>query len=527
MTDPKRISANVCAIFENDRWSSFSKYEKTADYCREALGRIGLDQVELEPLPADGKTRFGDWIMPLAWEATAAELNLIGDGHARGDSLANYLETPDALIMQSAPTTPQGVQANLVLMDQTTPAEWRGSVVLTSAHAQQVKAALAQAGALGVVSFHHPFPDEDRDSTYWYNTWSDLPGGWFAHAKDSRLFGFSLSPNAGARLRSRILEGERLRVHARVESRFFEGRMPFISARLEGTHPAGEEVLVCAHLYEHGAHDNASGAACLLEVASILSAAVKNRIIERPWRSIRFILMPECYGPLAYASLRRERLRRTRAGVNLDGVGAGQPVRIVCEPLHCDAGLGRDLLQRLEKLWGRGNVRADVFEICDTLFADPAIGVPMVWPHAPCARQTWHTSLDSLVATDPAAIAKMAGAIGAWLLELSHRESLPALEAPKPPISAPTIDHPDSVRVPVRKYIGPLSLDGIPTNAWPAELKHSPRWWTWQTRALWWADGRRTLGEIAQLESRSQREDFEHLAEYFRFLQSFGLIGLR
>jgi hypothetical protein len=527
MTDPERIVANVRAIFESDRWSTFSKYEGTANHCREAFARLGLDEIELEPLPADGRTRFGDWIMPLAWDVSKAELNLIGDGDSKAACLANYHALPDALIMQSAPTDSQGMHANLVLMERSSPEEWRGNVVLTSSHAQEVKARLAQAGAQGVLSFHHPFPEEDRDSTYWYNTWSDQPGGWFAHALDSQLFGFSLSPNAGARLQARILAGERLRVHANVQSRFFEGRMPFVSACLRGTHPGGEELLVCAHLYEHGAHDNASGAACLLETAAILSAAMKDKTLELPWRSIRFLLMPECYGTLAYASLRQDRIARTSAGVNLDGVGSGQPVRVVREPRHCDAGLGGDLARRLEQLWGREWVRSDTFELCDTLLSDPAIGVPMVWPHAPCARKTWHTSLDTLAGIEPEAIARMAGAMGAWLLELSYRESIATLEVCKPPDSRENIDHPDSILIPVRNFIGPLSLDGIPINAWPKELEQSPRWWTLQTRALWWADGRRTLGEIAQLESRAKKSDFERLAEYFRSLQSFGLVVLK
>ncbi len=528
--DPTRCLDYLRTIFEEDRKSTFTAYGRTAVFLKEKMESLGLTDVELEPLPADGRTRFGDWSMPLAWDVTDGTLDLLGEGMRVTQTLASYSKNPDSLIMQSAPTAPEGCVAELVLDDEKTSAAWRGKVVFTERHAQKIKAEAARAGALGIVSCHHPFPEEDRDSTYWYNTWSDRPSGWFASADDARLFGFSLSPNAGADLLRRLKQGERMRVRCRVDSRLYEGTMPFVSGRLPGTGPrAEEELLVCAHLYEHGAHDNASGAATVLELASAWMKALDAGELPRPERSIRFLLMPECYGTLAYAALRRERISRTVAGVNLDGVGGGTPLRIIPEPPCTDAGLADGLYSLACQAWGEAHVKKCSFELADNILADPAIGVPMVWPHAPCARQTWHTSLDDLKVVDLEAIERMVQVVGAFLMDVSRRDvalkkSAQSAQSTLPATGADQ-DARGGDRVPERQGIGPLSLDPVPQDQWLDGIDQSPRWYGWYTRALWWADGQRTLSEIAALLNPGQgTSQLDQVANYFEFLETWGYI---
>src|SRR5262245_15209682 len=73
----ERAWKRVSALHMRDRWSSFDRYAESSQYCAEALREAGL-QVDEVAFPADGHTRFGDWIMPLAWDAREANLSLIG-----------------------------------------------------------------------------------------------------------------------------------------------------------------------------------------------------------------------------------------------------------------------------------------------------------------------------------------------------------------------------------------------------------------------------------------------------------------
>src|SRR6185295_3013344 len=125
--------------------------------------------------------------------------------------------------------------------------------------------------------------------------------------------------------------------------------------------------------------------------------------------------------------------------------------------------------------------------------SDPSIGVPMVWPHAPCVRRTWHTSLDTPDVVDFGVIGRMAAVVGAFLLEVSQRKHLPL--KPVKTVGQESLQ-PGRSPTPTRLGIGPISLDPVPSSQWPEFIKSSPRWSRELTRALWLADGRRTLHEI-------------------------------
>ena len=64
----------LASIWENDRWFDFKSFEKTALYCRDVMNEAGLEEVELLPLRCDGETKYGDWLMPRAWDVESASL---------------------------------------------------------------------------------------------------------------------------------------------------------------------------------------------------------------------------------------------------------------------------------------------------------------------------------------------------------------------------------------------------------------------------------------------------------------------
>ena len=70
--------------------------------------------MELLPLKADGKTAYGDWVIPKAWDAASATLRM---GDKNGKILADYKAIPCSLIQYSASIPNSGVEADVVLVD--------------------------------------------------------------------------------------------------------------------------------------------------------------------------------------------------------------------------------------------------------------------------------------------------------------------------------------------------------------------------------------------------------------------------
>ena len=69
-----RAKNHVVAIHQTDRFSSFDLYRQTAAYCLDKIEVLGLAGAERIPCRADGRTAYGDWLVPRAWDAREAVL---------------------------------------------------------------------------------------------------------------------------------------------------------------------------------------------------------------------------------------------------------------------------------------------------------------------------------------------------------------------------------------------------------------------------------------------------------------------
>jgi len=138
---------------------------------------------------------------------------------------------------------------------------------------------------------------------------------WWTSALPPDGCGFVLSPAQGRALRARLAAGTALRVRAHVASRFYDGTLEVVEAALPGT-GGGEapEVLVVSHLChpKPSAHDNASGAAALLEAVCTLARLTGSRELAPAQRTIRCLWVPEMTGTYAWLSAHEEEVRRGR-----------------------------------------------------------------------------------------------------------------------------------------------------------------------------------------------------------------------
>ena len=74
---PERAMDTMRSIYSTDRWFTFPKFEQTAQYLSRRLSEGGLSKVEILGAPADGKSQFGFWTMPLAWDVKSARLEVL------------------------------------------------------------------------------------------------------------------------------------------------------------------------------------------------------------------------------------------------------------------------------------------------------------------------------------------------------------------------------------------------------------------------------------------------------------------
>lgn len=571
-------------IYRRDRWCRYSSFAQTAEYCREQMQEAGLCQVESLAVPADGSSPCGDWVVPRAWDAHAARLQVA----PAGPILADYEENPCALVMYSAATTPEGLEAGVAIvdtLDTADPAEMSGKLLLTSLPPQALVSLAVQARCPGILSDHMPlYPgvrnsrDDVWEATRWDNTFC-IP------ANGTGLFAFSLSPRMGDMLRGMLCENSALRLHACVDARFFGGECRTVSGCIPGTGPNPGENLAYAHLYEPGAHDNASGAAMLLELARCIADAVRTGSLPPPRHTLRFALGWECAGSAAYCLAHPDRVAASVGGFVADMVGAGEEERAVLALWHnplsnysvCDV-LMRDILSAYH---GRQDVpwREKPFAIAtDNVLGDPCWHMPTVALMAEPALG-YHSSVDTPSCIHSGTLLRNGVAAGAYLLTLAAGDAgwaarmwprvaqqaaayqqaaapgqasaallaemrraaanslarlcpgwtPPAQDAavfPPPPAMLAE----QAGRVYRRTVPGCLTLQGKPQLS---DARWQPAWNTALHRPLFWADGSRTLWQatvLAAAEAGGCSENglaalLKENAEFFHFLEGNGFLA--
>ncbi|MBN1676294.1 MAG: DUF4910 domain-containing protein [Kiritimatiellae bacterium] len=416
--DGDRTLADIAAIRELDRWGSFDQHHKASLLCQSRFREAGLE-TEIVPVPADGATRYGDWIMPQAWNARHATLRLLrGRGHAEA-VLCDYLEEPCSLIHYSKPTPRGGVTAELVVLNGGTRNEdyahvdVRGKIILTRA-GPGVKEQAVKHGAAGIVTDHMPEhpgcrpPNALPDARAWHRFGPDYPcGGWGMKEGHTQCWGFVLSPRQGRRLRRLAKNHGPLRLHAEVSARFYDGTLDLVMGRLTGR--TGEEVLLNGHLSEIGAIDNASGCALGIEALRALNALIARGKLKRPRRGIRALFTYECMGTMAAAVTQKKLFRKFVAGLTLDCVGGREALCRTALGLYrnpeAQSSYADTLLRLVLERQSRRetllvNWREHSYAASDNIIADPSIGVPCPLLME-CPYTAYHSSADTPRVVDP------------------------------------------------------------------------------------------------------------------------------
>src|SRR4029079_12817245 len=96
-----------------------------------------------------------------------------------------------------------------------------------------------------------------------------------------------ITPRGSQVLRGLLAKGP-VKVRANVDSRHYTSVYPYVTGVIRGTDgPNGEEVLSLGHLFEQGAHDNATGVSSIIGAAETLNRLIKHGKLPRPRRTVR------------------------------------------------------------------------------------------------------------------------------------------------------------------------------------------------------------------------------------------------
>jgi hypothetical protein len=555
-------------VYATDRWFTFPKFQETADHLKRVMESIGLERVELVPVPADGKSQFGFWTMPMAWDARSATLEIVG---AEPVVLADYRKIPTSLGMWSGPTPPEGVVADVVELKsarEIAKLDLKGKLVLTAQNPANFKFELGKAGALGAINAFTENP-ELLDGRQWINAWGDR--GWAFNKGDTPLLSFSISPRQTALLRARLQKG-RVQVRAKVDTRYYEGSYPYVTGVIPGA-GGGEEVLTLGHTSEQGAQDNATGVAAMLESVATLNRLIRSGKLARPARSIRILLMGEMYAALHYIAANPERIKRTVAAMCLDTPASpyelkGTEYSFYMNP-HSGTAYTDGLINEIARVYfprvNRPWHWKPFMPGTDSYLGEPSVGVPATWAYSGTGVETHHSSEDTPERVDQRSLRDItivnavflytmasAGESEAhWLAELGAKHWAGDADYRKDRGNQAVLSVlrlvPEARRGAVRKTLEPLLREvpqtqrgtgmvvrrkrfgTIPLDDLAPDQREgypSGAWTLPPSIALYWCDGKRPLSEVIRLtevEIGKTKFDFEG---YFKFLARHGYVDV-
>jgi hypothetical protein len=207
-----------------------------------------------------------------------------------------------------------------------------------------------------------------------------------------------------------------VRVRANVDSRYYAGVYPYVTGVIRGTDgPAAEEVLSLGHLFEQGAHDNATGVASIIGAAETLNRLIAAGRLPRPKRTIRVLGMGECYGTMYYLDHNKDRVKRTVAAMCIDSPAglqnlSGTEHTWILNPQSATSYVDALALRLAEEYYpsvGRPWTSAPHRSSTDNYLGDPSIGIPTVMPHGGYGVLSHHNSHDTPATVDPKSLRDM------------------------------------------------------------------------------------------------------------------------
>ena len=359
--NPQAAMDHVRFISQYWRLAGNPGYNASIDRIRTRLAAAGLKPV-VEEYPNTG----------LAWDHSVGTLSLVVPGDS-DDVVLSREKDRLPLCINSFSTPAGGVVARLVDVGRGREEDYagkdlKGAVVLGDTDAGQLwRRAVTTGGAIGVISTTLPAylnADAPGDPPTPRDEWDILQWGSVPYDEARKGFGFKASPRAAVTLRKRLAAAtpaSPVSVRVTIASTFTAGPVRTLVAEIPGRTAPNERIVLAAHVQEPGANDNASGVATLAEAAAALAAAIQQKKVPAPERTLTFLFLNEISGSRRWLQDHPDAAKQVRYMFSLDMTGedvkkTGGSFLIERYP---DPGAVWDRPWDPHSEWGRGNVRAD------------------------------------------------------------------------------------------------------------------------------------------------------------------------
>ncbi len=461
-TSGEAAKRNLDTITLQHRMRASSQFEAATQHIVEQLRTYGLDDVDVLEYAADGKTMFGTQKSRPVWKVRFAQLWEVRDEDGemqRVRKLGDWDSVPLTLAQDSlsgdVTTSLVDIGAGMNDADYTGK-DLRGKLVLTSSQPEVVvDRAVAGLGAAGIISYA-----PNQKSAWWKRDDRLIRWGHLDAFSKTETFGFMISLGEARSLQQRLAAGETILFHAKVDATHERGKYGFATAAISGTDKSREDINLTCHL-DHprpSANDNASGCVAILETARTLNSLIRDGILPRPSRSIRFLWPAEIEGSIMYLS-QHDDPTRIKANIHMDMVGGGPVTKSVFRisggptsvpSFISDLGheIGHFVNDQTERHAGGANVafpltapeggkepQLALMEGLDMgsdhdVFFEGSWRIPGLYLHDWPDRYI-HTNFDQAANIDPTKLKRAAfiGAVSAWYLANMSDDDVPAVMA--------------------------------------------------------------------------------------------------
>jgi aminopeptidase YwaD len=323
---------NLDTVTLQHRMRSGSQFDVASQHIYDTLKGYGLDEVGFLYYAADGDTMFGTQKSRPLWDVRSAELwelEEVNGETRRVRRLGDWNSVPLSLAQDSL--SGDATTTLVDIGDGTSDADYsgkdvRGKLVLTESQPEAVvDLAVGKYGAAGIISYA-----PNQKSAWWKEDDRLVRWGHIGSFAKTKSFGFMISLGEARKLQQRLEAGEEILFHANVDASHEKGQYRFVTAAIHGSDKPEEVIHYTCHL-DHprpGANDNASGCMAILETARTLNALVRNGVLPRPSRTLRFLWPAEIEGSIIYLT-HHDVPSKFKANIHMDMVGGGPVTKSV------------------------------------------------------------------------------------------------------------------------------------------------------------------------------------------------------
>lgn len=250
-----------------------------------------------------------------AWEPVAAKLTIVG----ANTPLLDFNTNRNMIAINSFPTGPEGIEAELVYLSSLEPAyldsfDLKGKIVLADRYPYSLfKTTVEKRGAIGMLAYG--IPDYNQPEKYQ----NSIPFTGIPFNSALKTWCINLSYAARTALHEQLKKGP-LKVKVEIDTKIYPAEELTLIAEIKGSTLPDERFVYSAHVQEPGANDNASGVGAQAEMARVAAKLIQNKRIN-PDRTLTFLWGVEIKSTNRYIVQDSIRASNINWGMSLDMVG--------------------------------------------------------------------------------------------------------------------------------------------------------------------------------------------------------------